>query len=210
LADLAHHFFWAASAGEASKAMAYAEEAGREALNLLAYEEAARLFRMALAALELSKTSDERRRCRLLLALGDALGRAGDVEAAKNEFIRAADIAHRDAMPEELGLAALGYGDRFTFTRGASDHRTIALLEDAPGSASQTMAGPFWRASWAAWPPRCATRLTVNLATSSAGRRSNSPELSMTHLLWPLPLLHVAALYSGPMSRRNSWRSPRS
>jgi predicted ATPase len=51
LAELARHFVEAAAVGEAGKAVSYAERAGHRALALLAYEEAARLFRMALAAL---------------------------------------------------------------------------------------------------------------------------------------------------------------
>ena len=62
LAELAHHFFEAAAgggAGEAGKAVGYAERAGRRAMALLAYEEAARLFRMALAALSLARPPGE-------------------------------------------------------------------------------------------------------------------------------------------------------
>ena len=56
LAELAHHFFEAAPGGDAGKAVSYAERAGRRAIALLAYEEAARLFRGALAALALGKS----------------------------------------------------------------------------------------------------------------------------------------------------------
>src|SRR5262249_60996307 len=55
LAELAHHFFEHAAGGEAGKAAGYAERAGQRALALLAYEEAARLFPMALAALRLAR-----------------------------------------------------------------------------------------------------------------------------------------------------------
>ena len=132
LAELAHHFLQAAPGGDAGKAAGYAELAGQRAIALLAYEEAARLFRMALAALGPGQSPGEARaRCRLLLALGDALTRMGERRAAKEELGRAAGIARRHRMAGELGQAALAYTGRFTFERAASDRQVITLLEDA-------------------------------------------------------------------------------
>ena len=54
LAELAHHFFEATPGGDARKALEYAKRAGERAVRLLAYEEAARLYGLALQALELS------------------------------------------------------------------------------------------------------------------------------------------------------------
>ena len=110
LAELARHFFEAAAVGEAGKAVGYAERAGHRALALLAYEEAARLFKMALAALSLARPpGQDQARCRLLVALGDALTRMGERQAAREELLRAAGIARRYRMAEELGQAALAY-----------------------------------------------------------------------------------------------------
>jgi eukaryotic-like serine/threonine-protein kinase len=144
LAELAHHFFEAAPDGETDRAVSYAERAGHRAIALLAYEEAARLFRMALAALALGQSPEEdRARCRLLLALGEALTRMGDRRSAWEELRRAAGIARRYEMAEELGQAALAYTGRFTFERGASDGQVITLLEDARAMlAEKEGAGP--------------------------------------------------------------------
>ena len=144
LAELAHHFFEAAVVGDAGKAVGYAERAGHRALALLAYEEAARLFRMALAALGLAQPpGQDQRRCRLLLALGDALTRMGERRAAREELRRAADIARRNRMAEELGQAALAYAGRFTFERGASDRHVIPLLQEARAMLAEKQdAGP--------------------------------------------------------------------
>ena len=132
LAELAHHFFEAALGGDAGKAVSYARRAGQRAIALLAYEDAARLFRMALAALGPGQSPEQdRTRCRLLLALGDALTRMGERQAAKAELRRAASIARHYGMAEELGQAALAYTGRFTFERAASDRDVITLLEDA-------------------------------------------------------------------------------
>src|SRR5262249_32337918 len=122
LAELAHHFFEAAAGGGAGRAVGYAERAGHRAIALLAYEEAARLFRMALAALSLARRpGQDQARCRLLVALGDALTRMGERQAAREELLRAAGLARQYRMAEELGQAALAYAGRFTFERGASD-----------------------------------------------------------------------------------------
>jgi tetratricopeptide (TPR) repeat protein len=144
LAELAHHFFEAAPGGDAAKAISYARRAGQRAIALLAYEEAARLFRMALAALGPGQSPEEdRARCRLLLALGDALTRMGERPAAKDELRRAASIARHYGMAEELGQAALAYTGQFTFERGASDRHVITLLEEARAMLAETDgAGP--------------------------------------------------------------------
>jgi len=143
LAELARHFFEAAAVGEAGKAVGYAERAGHRALALLAYEEAARLFRMALAALALAgPPGQDQARCRLLLGLGDALTRMGERRAARDELLRAAGIARRYQMAKELGRAALAYAGG-TFERGASDPQVIPLLQDARAMlAEEQGAGP--------------------------------------------------------------------
>jgi tetratricopeptide (TPR) repeat protein len=68
LAELAHHFFPAAPGGDAGKTVDYARSAGDQAASQLAYEEAVRLYRMALAVLDTSATPDEPGRCELLAA----------------------------------------------------------------------------------------------------------------------------------------------
>jgi DNA-binding SARP family transcriptional activator len=131
LAELCHHFFEAAPVGDANKAISYARRAGDRAEESLAYEEAVRLYRMALQVLERKEPVDEAARCDLLLALGDAEMRAGEGQGAKETFWRAAEIARRAQMPERLARAALGYGGRFVWSRAGSDQRLVPLLEEA-------------------------------------------------------------------------------
>ncbi|MDQ3677132.1 MAG: AAA family ATPase, partial [Actinomycetota bacterium] len=76
VAELAHHFFVAATAGELSKAIDYSVRAGERALELVAYEEASEHFERALQAYGLQERADVPRRCDLLLALGAAQSRA--------------------------------------------------------------------------------------------------------------------------------------
>jgi DNA-binding SARP family transcriptional activator len=131
LTELAYHSLEAAPGGDAQKAIQYARAAGDQAATLLAYEEAARLYRMALDALEVKVPPDEGTRCELLLALGDAVARGGDLPAAKEIFVRAADLARNLDEPEQLARAALGYGGRWAYLRAGKDRRLVPLLESA-------------------------------------------------------------------------------
>lgn len=130
VAELAHHFFLAAPTGTATEALDYATRAAQRATAELAYEEAARLYGMALRAHELQRGGDEEKRCELLLALGDAQARANDMVSAKATFLRAADVARSAGMGERLARAALGYGGRFVMLP-EDDSRTVPLLEEA-------------------------------------------------------------------------------
>jgi tetratricopeptide (TPR) repeat protein len=130
-AELAHHFFEALPGGDADRAIEHAQLAGRRAARLLAYEEAARLYRMAIAALDMSLVAGDETRCELLLALGDAEARAGDMPQAKAAFLQAAGIARRCELPEAFARAAFGYGGRMVWARAGHDPRLVALLRDA-------------------------------------------------------------------------------
>ena len=131
LAELAHHFFDAARGGDALKALTYARRAAERAAQLLAYEEAVRLYLMALEALELHDPGDDSTRARLLLAMGDAQARAGEAPSAKETFLSVADLGRRLGDAELLARAALGRGGRFVWERAGNDPHLIPLLEDA-------------------------------------------------------------------------------
>lgn len=134
LAELAHHFLEAArGGGDVGKAIDYAARAGERATASLAYEEAVEQYERALQALELREPMDERRRCELLLALGEARHRAGQVGAAKDAFFTAADIAREIGCAELLARAALrSVGGWVGMVEvGQADPRMIELLEDA-------------------------------------------------------------------------------
>jgi tetratricopeptide (TPR) repeat protein len=128
LAELAHH---AIGGHDFPKGHDYARRAGDYALALLAYEEAARQLETALKALDLAGASDDEVRSELLLRLGDAQARAGDIPAAKDTFLQAAEAARSAAMPEQLARAALGYGGRFVWSRAWGDPYLVPLLEEA-------------------------------------------------------------------------------
>ena len=131
LAKLAQHFFEAASMQEA---VVYAQLAAERAASQLAYEEAARLYELALRALELSGRADTNRLCDLLLGLGDVQARAGADSRAKETFLHAADVARSAGLAERLGRAALGYGGRWVWTVMRGDPHIVPLLEEAIGA----------------------------------------------------------------------------
>jgi DNA-binding SARP family transcriptional activator/tetratricopeptide (TPR) repeat protein len=137
LAELAHHFSLAVPAARPRKAVEYAARAGDHAAGLLAYEEAARLYELALQALGLEQPIDPSTRCDLLLALGDALAKAGSTAEAKETFLAAADSARSSALSAHLARAAIGYGGRFPWLRAGKDERLVPLLREALDALGQ-------------------------------------------------------------------------
>jgi DNA-binding SARP family transcriptional activator/tetratricopeptide (TPR) repeat protein len=127
LAELAYH---SVAGRDLGKALHYAARAGDRALALLAYEESARLYRMALGTLDLVESEDDKARCGLLLRLGEAHARAGDTPAANQAFLESAGIARDLALPRELARAAAGYGGRIVWERAGGDDRLVPLLEE--------------------------------------------------------------------------------
>jgi tetratricopeptide (TPR) repeat protein len=127
--ELAHHFIEAAPAGDAGRALDYAERAGHEALRVLAYEQAAELFDAALRALDLTGEPDERRRGELLLARGQAEMHAGD-DAARATLVDAVAIARELSDHDLLARAALSLGG-FGLSPGIVDDQLVAVLEEA-------------------------------------------------------------------------------
>lgn len=131
LAELAHHFCEALPSGDPARAVDRAKRAGDRALALLAYEEAARLYALALHALDLREGDTAEQRCALLTALGDARARGGDEPGAREAFLQAVELAARADLPVLRAQAALGYGGRFVWSRAYGDIHLIPLLEAA-------------------------------------------------------------------------------
>ncbi|HEY7847947.1 MAG TPA: AAA family ATPase [Candidatus Limnocylindria bacterium] len=140
LAELAFHFFQAAQGSDRAtdvehspgdKAIDYARSAAEQASRSLAYEEAARLFRMALAVLDGADTPDPESRTEILLRLGDVEARAGEMETSRATFQEAARIAREVDDARRLARAALGYSGRLPWLRPGRDASIIQLLQDA-------------------------------------------------------------------------------
>lgn len=103
LAELAHHYFECAWAGNAAKAVFYCRRAADQAMARLAYEGAADLYRHALHALEelddeLPDRDDQTAellvaRCEALLAAGDVASAAGAVSQLRAATVDSARLA---------------------------------------------------------------------------------------------------------------------
>ncbi len=146
LAELAHHYFECAWAGNAAKAVEYCRRAADQAMTRLAYEGAADLYDHALHALEelddeLPDRDDQVAelliaRCEALLAAGDVASAAGVVsqlQAATVDSVRLA--AWATCFDGQLSM--LTHPERLDEIESALDGaaRRLAELDDAAGEA---------------------------------------------------------------------------
>jgi tetratricopeptide (TPR) repeat protein len=158
LSELAHHFFEAARGGGGRKAMDYAIEAGRQAESVLAYEEAARFYQIALDALERGNPHDENLKCELLLGMTRSLGNGGRVHEALELIPRVAELA-RWRMRTDVLLGACRVMDRIVSTLGvAADilpviERTMSLLDDSDSAPRAWLLGVLARACYNSGQP---------------------------------------------------------
>lgn len=104
-ADLARHWAVVATTGEGSQAVRWARLGAEEAMRLLAFEEGARLYRMALDAGGASL--DDEGRAGLLLDLAHAEWRSGRLDAARATCTDVVEIARRTNRGDLLAEAAL-------------------------------------------------------------------------------------------------------
>lgn len=128
-AELAHHLFEAAPAGDALAAVHACRRVAERAYGLLAYEESARQFTRALEALEYVRAKTGPLRGELWLGLGEALLASGAAVPASDAFLRAAGIARESDRADLLARAAIGYRGRQRGSPG--DPQSRALLEEA-------------------------------------------------------------------------------
>jgi len=133
LAELAHHFSFATSGGAAERAIGYAREAAEQAATRLAYEEAGRLYELALRTLKGTAAPANALRCELLVGRGNAQARSGELAEARDTLAAAAELASALGRADDLARAALAYGGGFVWVRAGGDRRLVALLEDALG-----------------------------------------------------------------------------
>jgi DNA-binding SARP family transcriptional activator len=127
LHKLASHAF---AAREFEKSVGYARRAGDHASSLGAFDEAARLYRLTLDAVDAAGGASVTTSCELLLLLGQTQMRAGESAAAKTAFIAAADRARQNRLLPELAHAAAGYGGPIVWVRAGGDALLVPLLEE--------------------------------------------------------------------------------
>jgi tetratricopeptide (TPR) repeat protein len=128
---LALHFTRAADPEDAERAIHYGLRAGEQATAMLANEEAAAHYSRALEVLDRSDPDSLRRRCDLLLELGEAQVRSGERPLAWATLREAAALAAELGDKGSLVRAAIGASRRYVQPPGVVDEELIALLDQA-------------------------------------------------------------------------------
>jgi tetratricopeptide (TPR) repeat protein len=116
-AVVAHHWLEAAFPADALRAVDAACRAAERAIAACAFDEAAQLYRRALAALG-PVADDGMKRCGLLVALVECLVRAGNTQRAREICGEAALLARNLGAGDLLARVALACDD----TEGGEDH----------------------------------------------------------------------------------------
>jgi class 3 adenylate cyclase len=147
LAELAHHYFECAWAGNAAKAVEYCRRAADQAMARLAYEGAADLYGQALHALdeiddELPDRNEQAAelliaRCEALLAAGDVASAAGAVSQLQDASVNSARLAAW-ATCFDGQLSMLIHPERLDEIETAlgTAAQQLAELDDAAGEAN--------------------------------------------------------------------------
>jgi len=175
LATVAHHLCQVAeevgfAAFEA--AMAAAEHAEED----VAFEEAERLYSLALDALDRVDPDDRVRRCPLLLALARSQLRAGEIGRAVQTARRAAALARGIGRPDLLAEAALLFADYVLVDNSepkALFQEALALLgpehQALRGRSLAALAGALW------YEGQAERRLALTDEALAIARRGESP-----------------------------------
>lgn len=130
LAQLAHHFAQAGRHGDPAKALEYAREAAAQAARSFAYEDASRLYRLALDVQSTYFAERAPLRCELLLTLGRTEADLGAAEPSRAAFLEAAHVASRHALHAQFERAAIGF-EHANFRTARSGETSVALLVKA-------------------------------------------------------------------------------
>jgi tetratricopeptide (TPR) repeat protein len=129
LAEVAHHYARAVAVVGGQPARDFAARAGERAMAQSAWEEAAHHFDTALQMHGLLEPDDERR-CDLLLALGRARSRAGELELGHATLREAIGVARELPAVRRFALAAIELG-AVGLPPGDVDDEIVELLEEA-------------------------------------------------------------------------------
>ena len=145
--EIAFHYAAGSDVGDAATVVRTALDAGDDALQRLAFDEAAHHFQTALAAMERT-AADVELRDRVLRGLGTALNATAQLDEAKPLWLQVADLALQAGDPERLFTAILGYG---YVIRIDDDTELVRLLDElldllGPGDSPIRASALGWRA----------------------------------------------------------------
>ena len=174
--EVAHHLVAAGQRIEAARAF---REAGAQALNQLAFDEAVQAHRDALRAAERGAEIDPAEHVEMLLELGHAQTRAGEIAEGKATCVAAASIARKHGNAEMLARAALEHGTQLMYAM--VDTELVDLLEEALeglGPADSTLRARVMARLAAALQPAEDPEGPIQLARDAIemARRLDDPE----------------------------------
>ncbi len=129
LPQLAYHFSEAGAGSAATRALGYARRSAQQAAQVLAFEEAARLYRLAAQLLQRYFANDAAQRCDVLLALGDAETWFLLPETVRASYQQAAELARQAGMTAQFAKAALGFAISSTQAAQSGEAAVAILLE---------------------------------------------------------------------------------
>jgi tetratricopeptide (TPR) repeat protein len=181
--EIAHHFVLGIPAGSTAQAVDYAHQAATLAAQRLAYEEAERLYKIALHARRHHPV--DRVRCELMVELGEAQFRSGNLADARATLLTAADEAHRFGAYELEARAALGVGVHLNVH--VTDTESIVLSRrvfDVRSKLSDALRaevlGQLARNSRLSTPPKYREQL---IAEAMAAARNSGQPTALLHVL---------------------------
>ncbi len=128
-AEIAEHHLRAGRSGDAHSAVAFALRAGRRAMRVLAYEDAAYWFERADKVMD-ELGAEPLAQAQVWLDIGEAHRLAGSFAQAAPAFQRVVAVARRHGLREAFVEAVLGIGQVAAET-GVVNANLVALLEQA-------------------------------------------------------------------------------
>jgi tetratricopeptide (TPR) repeat protein len=148
LGEVAYHYAAGADLGDPAIIVRSALAAGDDAIRRLAFEDAARQFRVALDALE-RMPPDTQTRFRVVISLADALNALSLPDAAQPLWVEAGELARQRRDPD--GLFRVLFGTTYLL-RVSSDPNVDRLLGDLlellpPGDSPARARAMGWKAA---------------------------------------------------------------
>ena len=127
--QLAYHFSEAGAGSAAAKALDYAKRAAGHAAALLAFEEAARLYQLALQLLQRHFPTDLTQSCAVLLTLADAQSWSAAPGLTAAWYRKAAELARQLGSTAQFAKAAIGFARSSTMAAQSGSAAVAMLLE---------------------------------------------------------------------------------
>ena len=135
LATLAWHFQQSSESGDLERAITYSEQAGDDAIDRLAFEDAGMHFQNALTTSQLRRPVRPTETCNLMIKLSTALRFEGQSETGRDIALEATHIATKLGDGTLLARAALVYAEQWDevgiLSPTPDGRRMASLLESA-------------------------------------------------------------------------------